>query len=357
MVVDDLQDLRLLQAGHGLGCLVVVHQHHLFPLGAQQVIPGQHAHCPILVIQDRVAGVAIFQYRFLNIVHPVFQMEAHHALGVADAAHGSGLEQQTGGAVSVEGGGDDAGLGGQIPQFFRQLCLTQHQAIHIHFHGPAHHFRLIAADDHRGGLAEQQIFVGLGQGNHHFAGDGVDIVAGVVEHFAFQHAQQVEQGHILQYAGVDAGHIVAGDVGTGQNAVQRAILPGHRQGCHIGIFLEFVPGAADGNAEFQNRRGIIIQVADLGEYIVHALGRLETEAVQNHLGLVRYRAQNSRLVFPVAQGIAQSCIGHSGYHGVGIRISMAGNINRIHNCLLCIVSNRYVIPRAVRPVGIPRLEG
>ena len=76
----------------------------------------------------------------------------------------------------------------------------------------------------------------MGQSDENFTAEHIGVMAGIVQHFAFQHAQQVEQGNILQYAGVDAGHIVAGDVGTGQNAVQRAILRVTGRDATLGYF-------------------------------------------------------------------------------------------------------------------------
>lgn len=51
VVVDDLQNLRLVQARYGLGLLVVVHQDHLLAAGPQQMVAGQGAHHPLLLIQ------------------------------------------------------------------------------------------------------------------------------------------------------------------------------------------------------------------------------------------------------------------------------------------------------------------
>ena len=57
-MVDDLQDLRLVQARDGLGKLIMVHQNHLLAPGTEQMIAGQGAHHPLLFIQHRVAAVA-----------------------------------------------------------------------------------------------------------------------------------------------------------------------------------------------------------------------------------------------------------------------------------------------------------
>ena len=75
VVVDDLQNLRLIQAGNGLGPLVVVHQHHALAPGTQQVIPGQGAHDFFVLVQHRVAAVAAFQHHLADVVDIVRQVD------------------------------------------------------------------------------------------------------------------------------------------------------------------------------------------------------------------------------------------------------------------------------------------
>ena len=53
---------------------------------------------------------------------------------------------------------------------------------------------------------------------------------------------------------------------------------------------------------------------------------------QHQLGLVGNGAQAGGFVFTIAKRVTQGGIGHSGDDGVGIRISVTGNVNRIHKC-------------------------
>ena len=96
------------------------------------------------------------------------------------------------------------------------------------------------------------------------------------------------------------------------------------------MLLEHTPGVALGNGGTEDRRFIVVQVADLGVHIVDALGRLEAEPVQDHLGLVGHMAQAGGFILPVAAGIAQGGVGHGSHDGVGIRVPVAGYVNRIH---------------------------
>ena len=335
VVVNDGQNFRLFQSGHGLGGLVVVHQHNPLAPGAQQMIPGQHAGHTLVFVQNGVAGLSVLEHLLLHIVQPVVQMEALQLLGAADAADGGGLEDQTGGTVSIKGGKDDARSCGQVPQLFRQLRLTQHQAAYIHFQRPADHLRLMAAEDNGLFLVKQQILPAHGQGDGDLAGDGIGAFAGGVEHFALQHAQHIKQRHFLQIGRGNQIHIVACHIFTGKHTVQRAVLVGDRQGGDVFLSLQLLPCPAHRHGSGQHRRGIKIQIPHLGVHIVDLLWRLEAKAVENDLGLVGNPAQAGGFIFPVAQSVAQGSVGHSGHDGVGIGVSVSGYINGIHKMTSC----------------------
>ena len=112
VVVDDAQDLRLLDAGYGLGQLVVIHQHHLLAPGLQQVIPGQGADDLLLLVQNGVAAVAALQHHFPHVVYVVVQMEGDQTLRGAGAVNGRGLIDEPVDAAGVQRCGDNAGLAG-----------------------------------------------------------------------------------------------------------------------------------------------------------------------------------------------------------------------------------------------------
>ena len=95
---------------------------------------------------------------------------------------------------------------------------------------------------------EQQILPALGQGNRDLAGDGVGAFSRIVENFALQNGDGVEQRHLFQHAGIGAGHVVVRNVRPGQNAVQRAVLVDHGDGGNGGVGLKFVPCTSHGHA-------------------------------------------------------------------------------------------------------------
>ena len=137
----------------------------------------------------------------------------------------------------------------------------------------------MAAEHHRVGTVEQQVLPALGQGDGHVAADGVGALSCLVEKLSFQHGQNIEQGHRFQKAGAHQLHIVACHILPGQHAVQGAVLVGNRQSGDILLLLQKLPGPVLGNGGAEHRRGVKIQVLDLGEHIADPLGGLEAEAV------------------------------------------------------------------------------
>ena len=342
VVVDDLQNLRLIQARNGLGPLVVVHQHHALAPGAQQVIPGQSAHDFFVLVQHRVAAVAAFQHHLADVVDIVRQVEAHDLFIVAGPGDGTGLIDQPGHPAGLIGGGDDAGAPGVFQQVRVHLRLAQDQAADADVQGPADHIRLVAADDDVVRVAEQQVLAALGQGDDHVAGHGVDQVAAVVEQAALDDAEQVEQGHRLHPGVGDSGHAVGGDVAGGQSAVQGAVLVDNGDGGYL-LFPHDVPGPVHGDRGVQGRGRIIVQVLHLGADVLHRPGGLEAEAVQHPLGLVADVVHMGGHIVPVAQGVAQGRVGHGGHDGIGIGVVVADDVDLVHRIQL--LSDDSIIKR------------
>ena len=123
-MVDDFQDLRLLEAGHGLRDLVVIDQNDALAARLDEVIPGKRTHDLLVLVEDRIAAVTAFQDDLLHVVHEVGQMERLKLLRPADALDGNGMKDHPRSLKGVVGRGDDAGVRRRIAQILRQLRLT-----------------------------------------------------------------------------------------------------------------------------------------------------------------------------------------------------------------------------------------
>ena len=328
-MVHDLQDLRLVQARHGLGPLVVVHQHHPLAPGAQQVEAGEGAHHMLVLIQDGVGPEAALQHGVADVVHVVVQVEADQVLALADAGDGQGVADEPHRPVGVQRRGDEAAAALHGQQLRGHLRLADDDAADADLQGPADHVRLVAADHDAVRPGEDEVFAARRQGDGDLAGDLVGVLAPGVEDAPLQHGEEVVDRNVVDVGLLDGGDIKVGHVPGGEHAVEGAVVIGHR---HDGdaVRLHGGPGPADGGGGGEGHGGVVVQVPDLGADVAEPGRGLRVEALQHGFGLVADLAQAGGLVLPQAQGVLQRGVGHGGDDGVRVGILVAGDINGIH---------------------------
>ena len=329
VMVNDGQDLRLLNAGHCLGQLVVVHQHHLLTAGTEQMVTGQGAHHFFLLVQHGIAAIAAFQHHLPHVVYVVIQMEADQISGGTGPGDGDGLIDQPVNAAGVKGRGDNAGLAGVLHPFRIHVGLAQDQAGYLHVQRPADHIRLAAAQHDAVRAVKQQVFTALGQGDGHAAGQTVHQITALAHHAALDDAQQVEHGHLLHHRIGDGVQAEGGNVAGGQHSVQGAVLVGHGNGGDL-LAAHQLPRPVHGDRGVQTGGTVKVQIPHLRAHVLDKAGRLEAEVLQHPVGLVADGAQMHRHILLLAQRVLQRRIGHGGHNGVGIRIAMAGHIDLVH---------------------------
>ena len=329
-MIDDLQNFRLIEAGHGLGRLVVIDEHDTLSFWADQMVAGERADDAVVFIQNGIAAVAAFQHTLADVVDKVVEMEALEVLRAADAADGQRLIQQADGAVGIERRGDDDGVRRRIAELLVQLGLTDDDAAGVLLNGATHHVRLVAADDDAAAAGEQQIVTALRQGDAHVAADGIHKIARFVQNTALEHAEHIEQRNGVDVRMLDGLHVAGGDVAGGEHAEQCAVLICDGQGGDGRVRRQSSPRAADGHTGGKRRRCVIVEVAHLRAHGLDPDRGREAEAVEHELRLVADVAETGGAVLPVAECIAQRGVGHGGDDGVGIRIPMAGDVNGIH---------------------------
>ena len=329
MVVDDAQDLRLLDAGYGLGQLVVIHQHHLLAPGLQQVIPGQGAYHLLLLVQNGVAAVAALQHHFPHVVYVVVQMEGDQTLCGTGTVDGRGLIDEPVDAAGVQRCGDNAGLAGVFQPRGIHIRLAQDQAGHLLVQRPADHIRLAAAQHDAVTAVEQQILAVLGQGDGHGAADAVHHVAAVAHDAAFDDAQQVEQGNRIHTGVAHGVQAEGGDIAGGQHAVQCAVLVDHGDGGDL-LLPHELPRAIHGDGGVQAGRTVEVQIPHLRADVLDKAGRLEMEALQHPVRLIADGAQMDGHIFLFAQCVFQRGVGHGGHDGVGVRVAVSGDVYLVH---------------------------
>ena len=329
MVIYDSQNFRLLDARHGLGQLVVIHQHHLLAARTQQVVTGQRAHHLLLLVQHGVAAVAAFQHHFTHVIDIVVQMEADQIAGGAGSGDRDGLIDQAVDAAGVKGRGNDAGLARVLDPLRIHVGLAQDQAGHLHVQRPADHVRLAAAQHDAVGAVEQQILAVLGQGDGHAAGQGIHQIAALAHDAALDHAEEVEHGHLLHHRVGDGVQAEGGDITGGQHAVQRAVLVGDGDGGDL-LVAHQLPRPIHGDGGIQTGRTVKIQIPHLGADVLDQPGRLKAKVLQHAVGLVADGAHMHRHILLLPQRVFQCRVGQGGHYGVGIRVAVSGHIDLVH---------------------------
>ena len=332
MVVDDLDDLRLIEARDGLRRLIVVDQHDALAARLDEVIPRERADNLVVFVQNRVAAVAAFEYDLAHVVDKIGQVERLEILRAAHARDLDGVIDHAGRLVGVEGRGDDAGVRLHLPQLLRQLGLTHDQAADLLLDGAARHLRLLADDDDGVRTLEQQIFIVLRQRNGYLAADRVGQIPGLVQDLAVQNAQQIEDRDLIDAGIGKRAHVIARDFAGREHAVQLAVFVRHGNGGNrfCLVCLQSRPGPADRDCAGQGRRRVVVQIAHLRAHGLDAHRRLKAEAVEHKPRLVGDMPETRGNEFPVTQGVSKRGVGHGGNDGIGIGVAVAGDIDGFH---------------------------
>ena len=246
------------------------------------------------------------------------------------------LIDQTGDPAGGEGRGDDHRAVALRP-LRAHLRAAEHHAVNAAGDGPVDDLRLVAADEDAVRIGQGLILVLEGQHDVHFAGDAVPGELVFVDERTLQHAQQVEDRHVVHPVLVQGLHVVGGDIAGGEHAEEAAVFI--HDGDHVdGVVPHGLPGQVDRDGVVQRGRGVKFQIPDLGAHVLDQRRRLHPEMIQQALGLIVDGADAHGLVLPVAKGVAQLGIGHGGDDGIGIRVAVAGNVNIAHGSLLIAVS-------------------
>ena len=85
----------------------------------------------------------------------------------------------------------------------------------------------------------------------------------------------------------------------------------------------------DGNAAVHGGRSVEDEVPHLGADVRDEYRRFRVELVEHPLGLIGHVTEAGRHIFPVAERVAQRRIGDSRHNGVGVRVLVSGDIDRV----------------------------
>ena len=298
MVVDDLQNIRLLQPVDGLRALVVVDQNQLLAVQVQEVTSADDAAVLTVFVQNREIAVADVRHDLFRVINRRIDAEFLQVVGAHEVPHRRGGGDETPGRVGVVGRGEDGAAlflcAGDDGAGHRRaaaddngLCAAVDSA----------HLRLVPVGD-------EDNVAGLDEFLHDFgAGANADIAAvdaGVGradDQLGFERLQNVRAAGVCggQHGRVKQIHVGIGNILDRDQTLQLVLIVHNAEGVDLDIAHQ-VPGGAHAHFAVNARLFADVNVFDLGADISAQARRLHAEMLQNKAGLAVDMPGAARLV-------------------------------------------------------------
>ena len=164
VVVDYLENLHLVERGHALRGLVVVHEHDLLPARAQQVEAAYRAHDLVGGVEHGVGAVAALEHNLAHVVEVVGEVEGDDVLLLDYPLDGQGLVYYARDAAGGERRRDEADVLRRVLPLAAYVRAADDEAAHSGVDGAADYVRLVAADEYRVRARERRVVEILRQG-------------------------------------------------------------------------------------------------------------------------------------------------------------------------------------------------
>ena len=333
MVVDDLENFRLLQAVHRLGALVVVHQDDPFAVEVQQVPAADHTAVFAVFVQNGEIPVAHAGHDLAGILNGGVDAELHQVVGAHEVAHRGRRGHQPPRRVGVVGGG----------QHRTALLLgAGHDGAGHRRTAADHNGRRAAVDGAHLGLVpvgNQHQVAGLHQLLHDLgAGADADMPLGDAgvgvahDELRLQRLQQVVVAGVgrRQHAGVKQIHVGVGNVLDGDKALQLVLPIGDAQRVDFHV-AHHVPGRAHAQLGVDARLVADVDILDLGAHVGAEPRRLHAEMLEHKLGLPVHMPGPASLILACqAAAVFQPGVGQRRTDGVGIGVLVADDVDMAH---------------------------
>ena len=360
MVVDDLQDLGLIEAFHGLCGLVVIHQNDAALAQRNHVPAADHAAVLALLVEDGEIAVAHLGHDPHHVRHRGDEGELHDIVAGHIIGDGGALAHQLARGVGIAGGrhDGDAHFLGNAPDSVAHLGAV--------------------AEDEEGGLllnGAELAFVAVGQDDdvalfhvafQHFGGSSADLdVAGGADGVLVAHHHRAAQRfkNVLVAglaAGKDAGikdvHVGGGDVLHCDDALQLIVGAGDGQSVDL-LVAHDLPRLAQAGGAGDAGHFAVIHIPDLGVDVGAHPGRRDAELFQDELGFLIHLPRAAGFADEVGGLIFQLRIRNGGADRVGVRVAVPDDHDFVgflwHRCFpsLWIVSFTFSLLRRAQKSG------
>ena len=335
VVVDDLQDLSLVEALHGLGGLVVVHQDDAALAQGDDVAAADHAAVLAVLVEDGEVAVAHLGHHAGDVGHRGHEGEFHDVVAGHIVGDGGALAHELAGGVGVAGGGHDgnAGLLGDA------------------LDGAAHLGAV--ADDEEGCFlldGAQLALIAVGQDDdvalfdvvfQHLRGSsadfdmagGADGVLVADDHGAAEGLEDIFIGGAAggKHTGVEHVHVGRGDVLHGDDAFQ--LVVGARDGQGVDLLVAHdLPCLAQTGGAGDAGHLAVVHITDLRVDVGTHPGRRDAEPLEHEFRLLVHPSGPAGLADEGACLIFQLCVRNGRADRVGVRIAMSDD----HDFMSCL---------------------
>ncbi|MPN06101.1 hypothetical protein SDC9_153356 [bioreactor metagenome] len=169
------------------------------------------------------------------------------------------------------------------------------------------------------------------QGNEQRSGKH-RLLDGGVDQVAVEAGEQVEDRHPFQTVALDKAHVVGGDLLRRQHAVEAAVLIRNRKRWNARAFRrDGLPGMVDADRGGEDGRRVVIQIRNLRLDRMQQGRWRKVEFLEQQFSLVAQLSNAGGRVGAFAQRILQDGVGKRGDNGIGVGISVSGDVDWFHS--------------------------
>ena len=353
VMVDDLQNVRLLQTVHGLGALIVVNENDLLAVQVQQVTAADDAAVLAVLIQNREIAVTHAGHNLFGVLNRRIYAEFQQFLRAHKVAHRRGGGDEPRGGVGIVGGRQHGAA------LFLRTC---HDGAR-HRGAAADNDGLRAAVDgaHLGlvPVGDQHKVAGLDELLHDFrAGADADIAAvnvgvGAADHqLSLQRFQQVRAAGVGrgQHCRVEQVHVRVGNVFDGDKPLQLVVAVHDAERVDLDVAHQ-VPGRAQAHLAVDARLLADVDVLDLRADVGAKPRRLHAEVLQNEPRFPVHMSGAAGLIQAgQAAAVFQPGIRQRGADRVRVRVLVADDVDVAYRVVCHSGSPSYTLfPSSSRP--------
>ncbi len=334
VVVENLHDLGLVKAVHGLRTLGVIDENDVLALDVDEVGRAHQAKVGAVLVDDGEEAVTRLCHDLARVVHGRVDRELQDALAQHLGAHRHGHADEARGGEGVVRRGDDGAavaLGGGNDALGHVGTAADDQAPGVALDGEL--LCLVAVGDQHDVAGLDGVLHHLGRGAHAHVALGHAAVGVAQKQRAVERLDDVLVGGLGlgEHGGVEDVHVRVGNVLHRDEAFEVLVLIGDAEGIHLGV-LHHVPGGEE--AHLGVDAGLLLHhdVLDLRRHRGDERRLLEAKVLEHKCRLAVEGACAPCLVDRLVDLVLEVSVGNGGADAVRVRMQVADNVD-LADCL------------------------